>query len=264
MGGWRVRVDRGAGVPVRERARGSQRVRAEVPDEGKGAAPGASVRARTARRGGQGRAGCETAGRGSGRAATSASATRRGAVPSGRGSRGSGETAGAFVGRVRVGRVAASEPSPRRALGCAQSDAGKSASVESSRRRRVAARRRAPRARPRNPARARFRGTTGGTRKWDGRRAVPRSRSRRENPRRRKRRENPMTKTPRNTRRGIGEPPRIGTGGSPGLPRTRRRRRRETRARVSNFRLRWQPCQPLETRSASHLHVCLKHYRARI
>lgn len=118
MGGWRVRIDRGAGVPVRQRARGSQRVRAEVPDEGKGAAPGASVRARTARRGGQGRAGRETAGRGTGGAATSASATRRGAVPSGRGSRGSGETAGAFVGRVRVGRVAASEPSPPRALGC--------------------------------------------------------------------------------------------------------------------------------------------------
>ena len=117
MGGWRVRIDRGAGVPVRERARGPQRVLAEVPDEGKGAAPRASVRARTARRGGSGRLGRETAGRDPRSAATSASATRRGAVPSGRGRRGSGETAGAFVGRVRVGRVAASEPTPRRARG---------------------------------------------------------------------------------------------------------------------------------------------------
>ena len=233
MGGWRVRIDRGAGVPVRQRARGSQRVRAEVPDEGKGAAPGASVRARTARRGGQGRAGRETAGRGTGRAATSASATRRGAVPSGRGSRGSGETAGAFVGRVRVGRVAASEPSPQGARVFHKATPGRRRASRAVRRRRVAARRRAPRARPRNPVRARFRGTTGGTRRWDGRRGVPSSRTRRRKiPLRRKRRENPETKTRRETRRGNGERLRIGTDGSPGLPRTRRRRRRETRTSV--------------------------------
>ena len=101
------------------------------------------------------------------------------------------------------------------------------------RRRRVAARRRAPRARPRNPVRARFRGTTGGTRRWDGRRGVPSSRTRRRKiPLRRKRRENPETKTRRETRRGNGERLRIGTDGSPGLPRTRRRRRRETRTSV--------------------------------
>ena len=123
-------------------------------------------------------------------------------------------------------------PPPGRS-GVSQSDAGTSASVESSPPPASGGPKASTEGASPNPVRARFRGTTGGTRRWDGRRGVPSSRTRRRKiPLRRKRRENPETKTRRETRRGNGERLRIGTDGSPGLPRTRRRRRRETRTSV--------------------------------
>ena len=110
-------------------------------------------------------------------------------------------------------------PPPPGRSGVSQSDAGTSASVESS----PPPASGGPKASTEGASPKSGSGSIPGYDGWGEkvgwRRGVPLSRTRRRKiPLRRKRRENPETKTRRETRRGNGERLRIGTDGSPGLP----------------------------------------------